>query len=321
MNNRCVGCGVILQNTDINKEGYVSSKDFSLCERCFRIKYYNENKRVNNRNINFFDKINNNDYVVYVSSLLTINLKYIDRFKNVILVLTKRDIIPKSFKDNKIISYIRDHYNINDIIIVSANRKYNLDVLYNRLSKIEKNKKIYFVGSTNSGKSTLINSLSYSYGNKDGLITTSAFPNTTMDILKVKINDLVIYDTPGIVNDNSIINVLDNRELKTINSKKEIKPITFQISGSGSIIVSDLFRLDYETDVSSLTFYMSNNIDIKRISLKNELFSKSKEKYFNNVNNKDIVIEDIGYIMVTNSSNIVIRYNSVIDISIRDNLV
>ena len=83
---KCVGCGISLQDKDPNGEGYVSSKDFTLCERCFRISNYNENRKVINRSVDVFKQITDNDFVVYVSSLLTLDLDYIDRFKNVILV-------------------------------------------------------------------------------------------------------------------------------------------------------------------------------------------------------------------------------------------
>ena len=40
--NKCTGCGAVLQNIDTTKEGYVVNLDNKLCERCFRIKNYNE---------------------------------------------------------------------------------------------------------------------------------------------------------------------------------------------------------------------------------------------------------------------------------------
>ena len=318
---KCVGCGISLQDKDPNGEGYVSSKDFTLCERCFRISNYNENRKVINRSVDVFKQITDNDVVVYVSSLLSLDLDYIDRFKNIILVLTKKDIMPKSVKDSKIISYVKKVCNVQDIVIVSANKKYNLDVLYNKLCKIGQNRKIFFVGFTNSGKSSLINGLINLYGNSFGKITTSMYPNTTMDTIKIRLNDLDIFDTPGIVNDKSIINVLDNSELKNINSKNTIKPITFQIKGSGSIMVDNLFRVDYETEESSLIFYVSNSLNVRSISLKNELFINENIITFDNVKCKDIVIADIGFIKVTNSTNLTIRYHDNIDVKIRDNLI
>ena len=41
---RCVGCGIILQCEDVNKEGYVHpnafNREFILCKRCYQIKHY-----------------------------------------------------------------------------------------------------------------------------------------------------------------------------------------------------------------------------------------------------------------------------------------
>ena len=111
MNRKCIGCGIVLQDTDIHGDGYISNSDHNLCLRCFKIKNYGQNKVVNvtnNEYMQILDNINDEDVVVYVSSLLTLNLDYINKFKNVILVLTKRDILPKSVKDSKIINYIQE---------------------------------------------------------------------------------------------------------------------------------------------------------------------------------------------------------------------
>ena len=121
MNKKCIGCGIMLQDTNIHEDGYVSNSDHNLCERCFKIKNYGQNKVIyvtNNDYMKILDNINKDDLVVYVSSLLTLNLDYINRFKNVLLVLTKRDILPKSVKDSKIISYVSKRYKVNDISIL-----------------------------------------------------------------------------------------------------------------------------------------------------------------------------------------------------------
>ena len=167
---KCLGCGIELQDKNPNADGYVSDNDLRFCLRCFRLKNYGENRIVNRNNVNYMSILNSikqSDIVFYVASLLTMNLDYIDKFSSAILVLTKRDVIPKSVKDGKIINYIKKRYsNISDVIIVSAKKKNNLDALYNKICKV-KDGKIYFVGATNSGKSTLINQLISSYSNND----------------------------------------------------------------------------------------------------------------------------------------------------------
>lgn len=321
---KCLGCGVVLQNTNPDKDGYVTDLDNDICERCFVIKNYGQNRLINKTNIDYMRIINNirdKDIVVYVSSLLTLNLDYISKFKQVLLVLTKRDVIPKSIKDGKIIKYIKDRYtNILDVVIVSAYKKYNLDMLHNKLEKYQ-GKDIYFVGATNSGKSTLINQLVKSYNGTEGKITTSNYPSTTLDVVDVRVGNLNIKDTPGIVIDNSIVNHLDNKQIKKINSKKEIKPITIQIKGCGAILIDELIRIEYETDTSSMTLYLSNNLDVNSISMNNP---RLKDKYISEYklyDNQDLVIEDIGFIKFTNKVNIKVCANNNIYMYVRDNLI
>ena len=325
MNNKCIGCGIKLQNIDESMDGYVSNNDHRLCCRCFKIKNYGQNKDVilgNDDYLKILNSISDNNLVVYVSSLLTLNLDYIKKFKNVILVLTKRDIMPKSIKDEKIINYVSSRYGINDIVVVSAFKKMNLDCLYNKLEKLCKGKKIYFVGSTNSGKSTLINEMIKSYNGYDGEITMSSFPSTTLGTIDVKIGDFDVVDTPGIVVDDSIINYVDLKSIKKLNSKKEIKPITFQVKGSGSILLDDICRIDYDTDISSMTFYVSNSLKVDKISLNNNLrmLDYNNEGY-NILDNQDVVIEDVGFIKITNKMKIRVYYKDSIHIDVRDNLI
>ena len=321
--NKCVGCGSILQDTDKNKDGYVLDINDKLCQRCFRIKYYNEYKntiRDNNDYLKILDSINNDDLVVYVTSLLDIRLDYIDSFKNVIVVLTKRDILPKSVKDEKLIKYIKSRYNPLEVIVVSSVKNYNIDYLFDTLRQYKKNN-IYVVGTTNGGKSTLINKLIKNYSDNDVVITSSMYPSTTLDKIEINILGLNIIDTPGLINKGSIVNYIDNNLLKKITIKKEIKPKTYQLNGKGSILIEDLIRLDYDTKGTSMTIYVNNLVNIRFLGKDNNKLLDGKCNKFSLDNNKDIVISDLCFIKFTKNVNLNIYSNYDVLIYERDNLI
>lgn len=321
--NKCIGCGSILQDTDKNKDGYVLDINNKLCQRCFRIRYYNEYKntiRDNNDYLKILDSINNDDLVVYVTSLLDIRLDYIDSFKNVIVVLTKRDILPKSVKDEKLIKYIKSRYNPLEVIVVSSVKNYNIDYLFDILRQYKK-KNIYVVGTTNGGKSTLINKLIKNYSDNDVAITSSMYPSTTLDKIEINILGLNIIDTPGLINKGSIFNYIDNNLLKKITIKKEIKPKTYQLNGNGSVLIEDLIRLDYDTKGTSMTIYVNNLVNIRFLGKDNNKLLDGKCNKFSLDNNKDIVISDLCFIKFTKNVDLNIYSNYDVLIYERDNLI
>lgn len=321
--NKCIGCGSILQDTDKNKDGYVLDINNKLCQRCFRIRYYNEYKNTikdNNDYLKILDSINNDDLVVYVTSLLDIRLDYIDSFKNVIVVLTKRDILPKSVKDEKLIKYIKSRYNPLEVIVVSSVKNYNIDYLFDTLRQYKKNN-IYVVGTTNGGKSTLINKLIKNYSDNDVVITSSMYPSTTLDKIEINILGLNIIDTPGLINKGSIFNYIDNNLLKKITIKKEIKPKTYQLNGKGSVLIEDLIRLDYDTKGTSMTIYVNNLVNIRFLGKDNNKLLDGKCNKFSLDNNKDIVISDLCFIKFTKNVDLNIYSNYDVLIYERDNLI
>ena len=79
---------------------------------------------------------------------------------NIIAVITKRDLLPKSVKDEKLLKYI-ENYNLKtiDSIIISSTKNYNFDKLYELINKYKTSKNVYVIGYTNAGKSTMINKI------------------------------------------------------------------------------------------------------------------------------------------------------------------
>ena len=113
--NKCIGCGATLQNANADMEGYIkeNEKNKALCERCFRIQHYNEYKRVAKEPTQFIQNLEKikqtNDLTILVVDLLNINptISEIVRHcsKKLLLVLTKRDVLPLFVSDEKLKQY------------------------------------------------------------------------------------------------------------------------------------------------------------------------------------------------------------------------
>lgn len=308
--NKCIGCGVY------------SEKD--LCERCFRIKNYNDYKIVVKDNSNFIpilENINNsNDLVLLIVDLFNIkDLSMITKYikNDILLVLTKKDLLTNVYEE-KLLNY---NYNINclDKIIVSSNKNYQMDLLFEKINKYKKSKNIYVVGFTNSGKSTLINKLIYNYSDNTSSITTSPLPNTTLNTIEVKLNDdLILYDTPGLLDKGDITNYVTGKELKKLIPNKAIRPITFQIKNKQVIIIDNYLRIEAEN--MDLTLFFSNLLSIKRYYKDNDILKNYKKHSFI-VNKNDIVIKGMGFIK-TNKKGIINIYTlDNVDVFTRDSLI
>lgn len=314
MNRKCMGCGNILKDDEL---------EHNICNRCFRLKHYGEYHVTNKDNDDYLKIINNidsNDLVIYVTSLLNLTIMDLSKFNNIIVVLTKRDILPKSVKDNKIIDYVKKHYNFKNIEVISSIKNYNLDNLISKIEKYNK-KKVYLIGNTNSGKSTLLNKLIENYSESDIDITTSMYPSTTLDTIEVKINDIEFIDTPGIIDNGSVINYIDSKMLKKITPKKEVKPRTYQIKGKGSLVIEDLVRIDYETNDNSMTIYIANSVNIIRVGEANPRLKDLPKREFNLKNDKDIVITDLCFVKFVKGLKVKIYANNNINVYERDNLI
>ena len=314
MNKKCVGCGKLLQTINSLDEGYIPDKKYNdslYCERCFKLMHYskvtNVDKRVNIEE--FIEKVNKEkDAVLYVIDVLTISettLSLINKIKtNLYVVLTKRDLFPKSVKDTKLINYIKENTNAKNVFVVSSKSKHNIDLLYNILNK-DKPTKIYVCGFSNAGKSALINSIFKSIG-QDSLITVSSSLNTTLEEITVKLNKYItIIDTPGFIDHNSISNFIDMKDYISLLPKKGIKP-RIHLLKPGFMIILPFIRIENNTNESvRLSFYMSNSIKIEKMkSIRNDKYKDLSKLQIEVSEIEDLVIEGIGFIKVIDKCNL-----------------
>ena len=328
---KCLGCGVILQNENILNDGYTPNLDNDYCMRCFKVKNYGETTSVSKTSEDYIDILksisNSRDLVLYVVDILNIkeDLNEIkDYLKNdIILVLNKKDLLPKSVKDDKIINYLKEKYEFLDIIIVSSIKNYNLDLLMSKINKYKKSNNIYIVGETNAGKSSLINKIINIYSKTQVDLTVSSMPETTLEKIKIKVfDDLYIIDTPGIVDKENIINYLDKKYYKILNTNKEIKAKTFQIYNNQSLLIGDFLRIDYlEGDKNSFTLYIPNGIKVKKVNSRHDNLKELAYKEYNLNFHNDLVIYGLGFIKIVINGKIGIYLDKDVKTFLRKNMI
>ena len=332
MKKYCSGCGVLMQDDNILGLGFTTNLENDMCMRCFRLKNYGEYESVSSSQVDYqgiIDGINKtNDLVLYVVDVLNLpnNLQDIREMINndCILVLNKRDLLPLSVKDEKIIEYLNNlNLGYDDIVIVSSEKNTNMDLLLRKIERFKKSNEVYVIGYTNAGKSSLISRFISDYGDGDTNLTVSPLPSTTLNRVEIPINgNITLIDTPGIIDNSNVINFVEKKLYKKLNSKKEIKPRTYQLNKGQSLLLGDLVRLDYiEGDRNSFTFYIPNEIKIRRTSFKGD---KLKDLALSNLDvgyANDICINGLGFIKVVAGCKIRLYLNKDIAVFMRNNLI
>ena len=203
MKKYCSGCGVELQDDNILELGFTTSLENDMCMRCFRLNHYGVYESVSSSQVDYQGIINGinetSDLVLYVVDILNLPNNLLDVREMItndcILVLNKRDLLPLSVKEEKIIDYIKEmQLGYDDIVIVSSEKNSNMDLLLNKINKLKTSNNIYVIGYTNAGKSSLINKFIKNYGDGDTKLTIAPLPSTTLDKIIIPINeDITLY--------------------------------------------------------------------------------------------------------------------------------
>lgn len=305
MSKKCIGCGTILQTKNKDEKGYIREdkyKDSSYCERCFKIIHYNEKIVTNLDNINDYilEEVNKKaKYVYFLVDLLNINKDTMNTFKKITspktLIISKLDIIPKSIKNNLITTWLKEEYGIKEEVLFQSSKKnLNTKALLSKLTN-QSIKEVYILGYTNAGKSTLINILTGA--TNQNKITTSSIPNTTIDFIKIKTEDITIIDSPGFTNKTTLYNPEEFDLIKRVMPRQTLKPITYQVKPISSILIEDKVRLQSSVN-NSLTFYISNNINVERVFDNNTKLTDKELVSLDIPDNSDLVIKSLGFINI-----------------------
>ena len=330
---KCIGCGSVLQTDNVDLEGFVKSNVYEkseYCERCFKIIHYGEysvlDKKIDTDGI--IRNINSDNYstVAFLIDPFNINnniSKIIKKFKNdKYILITKKDILPRSLKEKKLIEYVKNNiFNTDNIMCISSVKKYNIDKFLNQIDK-DNVRRLYIVGFTNTGKSTFINAI-LSSNSKKPVITTSSIPNTTASYITMKLsNKLTIVDTPGFIDNQAIYNFVDYNKIKKYYPKKEIKVKTFQMWNDSSIVVNDILRLENTSGkLNSFSFYMNDKLRYEKVKSKNNKLKDLPSITYEINEPSDIVINGLGFIRITKVGKVTINIIDTKIVSVRKSMI
>lgn len=365
----CIGCGATLQSSDDTKAGFLpfsvlknedESEDL-YCKRCFRLRHYNEVQDVELTDDDFLNMLheisNKQALVVNIVDIFDFNgsfISSIQRFagKNpVILVGNKIDLLPKSLKEGKMRQWLTERaheagVHPKEVFLTSAMRSDSVEALMNLIEKERKGQDVYVVGTTNVGKSTLINQIIKLATNTEDVITTSYFPGTTLGKIEIPLDDeRVLVDTPGIIQSSQIAHYLTPKELKQVTPRKEIKPKVYQLNVEQTLFLGGLARFDYIRGNGKQSFvcYLSNELNIHRTKLEkaDELYAKQRGELltppykdnletfpelkrfeFNVKEPSDLVFSGLGWISIEDAGTTVAGWAPRgVDISLRKSLI
>lgn len=347
----CVGCGVNIQTENKNEIGYAPpsslEREHVICQRCFRLKHYNEVRDVHLTDDDFLKILHgigeSKGLIVKIVDIFDFNgswLPGLQRYvgKNpVLLIGNKVDLLPKSVNYRKVTQWMRREakelgMNPIDIMLISAEKGLFIKEAMEKIEEYRNGQNVYVVGCTNVGKSTFINRIIREVSGEESVITTSYFPGTTLNMIEIPLDDgMSLFDTPGIINHHQMAHYVDKKELKMITPKKEIKPKVYQLNEEQTLFFGGLARLDYiKGGRRSFVCYLANDLHIHRTKLQkaDDLYKEHLGKLLQpplekNVSNfpplvrhefsikeekMDIVFSGLGWVTVNDAKAVVAAY-------------
>ena len=323
----CKGCGIQLQYNHPKLPGYTPKKGSDYCQRCFRLMHYDD------LTISMKTGIDPDSVLQRIDAMDCLVLWVVDLFdfeasmipglsrklsgKDIIMVATKRDILPETLSPEKIARFVFGRLkelgiSIRHLIITSSYETMGMEEVKEAVDMYGHNRPVVVMGRANAGKSTLLNKLM-----QKNELTSSRYPGTTLVFNPLDIDGVQYIDTPGIEISGSMLMDIREEDLKTIVPYKTIKPLVYQVRGDQSFTIGGLARVDViGCDHASAVFYVCDRLSIHRGKVENadEFWKKHYGKLLvptplhddfvtssirKTEDKMDVVIEGLGWVCVS----------------------
>ena len=320
---KCSGCGITLQTEFPENAGYVSEEKFItgtdiLCQRCYRIKHYGKHQDIELTKEDYKkeveDAVKKSDIILAIFDIIDFEGSFSEeildflREYNSIVMINKIDLLPKTIHPSEISDWVKGRLEEEgivpyDIALMSTKTKYGVNGVLRKIKSFKENATAVVLGVTNTGKSSFMNSLM----EKDKS-TISKYPGTTLKSIKNKIDgtDITIVDTPGLIPEKRISDLIDPKEALALVPNNEINRKTFKLDNNQVFLFDGLmwFRVIKEEDEQNPIFSAFAAKDVKfhvtkedRVQdlLNKDFFAfpskEEKDSYYSNMKKEMVTIE------------------------------
>ncbi len=299
---KCSGCGVILQTENTDKAGYVTKEKFKtekklLCQRCFKMKHYGKIQDVELTKEDYktevYSAVEKSDLVLAIIDIIDFEGSFSEeildflRDKSSIIIVNKIDLLPKTIHPSEISDWVKSRLEEEDIVpydiaLISTKTRYGVSGVLRKIKSFKSYATATIVGVTNVGKSSFINSL-IEDKNKT---TVSKYPGTTLKAIKNRIEgtDITIIDTPGLIPERRISDLLEPKEALKLVPNNEINRKTFKLDDGQVFLFDGLlwFKVKNEGEDFKPIFSAYASRDVKFHVTKEDRIEDLIEKNFFN---------------------------------------
>ena len=285
---RCYHCGALLQTEDPSKEGYISPdiiekypEGLLLCNNCYKTEKFSNNPQEATFDEDYTTILKEihakKSLVVYVVDLFSFEGSFINKIielldgVDVLVVANKRDLLPPDVNDDELKEYVAHRlrvakFKVVDTVITSTSNGYNLNEMFNLITKYSNERDVYFVGASTSGKSALISEFLKQYlNNTSKMIVTYTFDKTHLRGIRIPItNKTYIYETPGTSIDNSILSKVERPVFNAITPKKTVEAKKMSLTKDTCLLFGSLACIEMLSKEKTQTYvYTSNKVEVK----------------------------------------------------------